>query len=87
MSMHPYLIVLLCGAVLCAVIFSIRLRKQALPGKVALTALGLSAVLAFVLSKTVYVLALCSRLFPRYGMSAFLRMNADTQDEKRSQKK
>lgn len=72
--MHPYVILLLCGAALSTVLFARQLRKHHLPGKLALTALFFSALLGFVLGKVVYVLSLASRMFPRYGANAFLRM-------------
>lgn len=73
--MHPYVVTLLIGALCCSLLFALRLRKCALPYKAAFSALILSAALGFVLAKAVYVLCLGSRLFPRYGAGAFLRMN------------
>ena len=72
--MHPTLLVLLTGAVLMTLCFTLRLHRQHLPIKYAWTALPLSLLLGFVLGKCVYVLCLAARLFPRYGFSAFLRM-------------
>ena len=72
--MHLTLLVILLGALLAALCFARRLRAAHLPVRAALTALPISAVLGALLGKCVYVLCLISRLYPRYGMGAFTRM-------------
>lgn len=72
--MHPMLYVILPGLLLAMLLYALRLRKTGMPACQAVTALLMGAVLGFVLGKGVYVLCLISRLYPRYGMGAFLRM-------------
>lgn len=72
--MHPTLLVLLAGALLMTAAFALRLKRRNMPVKCAFAALPLSLLLGFALGKCVYVLCLITRLLPRYGFSAFLRM-------------
>ena len=72
--MHPTLLVIILGALAAALCFALRLRAARLSVRAALTTLPLSAVLGAVLGKCVYVLCLISRLYPRYGMGAFTRL-------------
>lgn len=72
--MPAYLLYLLPGAIVCALLFALRLKKATFPAKAAFAALPVCALFGFVLSKLVYVLCLISRLYPRYGMAAFTRM-------------
>ncbi|MBR6525330.1 MAG: prolipoprotein diacylglyceryl transferase [Clostridia bacterium] len=72
--MHPCLVYLIPGVLLCTLLFSLLLKKADMPRSAAWTTLLAGAVLGFVMSKLVYVLCLISRLYPRYGMGAFTRM-------------
>jgi len=68
-----YLSLLAGGAVLCAALFALRLKKAGMPPWSAACALLLCAVLGTVGAKAMYVLMNASRAWPQHGWAVFLR--------------
>ena len=58
--MHPCLVYLIPGVLLCTLLFSLLLKKADMSPKAAWTTFLAGAVLGFVMSKLVYVLCLIS---------------------------
>lgn len=73
--MIAYFVLMGAGALLATLLFSLRLGK----GKAsqALLTLGLMIPFGFFGAKLVYVLAMAGSQFPRYGLGALIRINAE----------